>query len=68
MFTSNSFYIASTVSKLIASKNDYSVTSVFTIRYRAYKDIYKNFALTILNRHIVYAIFKGWLYFNKNKI
>ena len=58
MFTSNSFYIASTVSKLI-SKNDYSVTSEFTIRYRAYKDIYKNFALTILHRHIFYAVFKG---------
>ena len=59
MFTSNSFYIASTVSKLIASKNDYSVTSEFTIMYRAYKDIYNNFALTILHRHIFYAVFKG---------
>lgn len=59
MFTSNSFYIASTVSKLIASKNDYSFNSTFTIRYRAYKDIYKNFGLIILNRHIFYAIFKG---------
>ena len=58
MFTSNSFYIASTVLKLI-SKNDYSITSAFTIRYKAYKDIYKNFALTILNKRIFYAIFKG---------
>ena len=58
MFTSNSFYIASMALKLIA-KNDYSVTSEYTIRYKAYKDIYQNFALIILHRHIFYAIFKG---------